>query len=472
VASRFCTFAAAIAQSLPRLDLCVFFSHSVIVVDRLSFGPIMMRTRILALLSSLWFICAGAFVGRGAFLWFEQHEIPHVVLADLPFAQETGNVAYALSEGKGFANVFRRDTGPTAWLTPVYPLLIAGIFRLFGAFTFSAYLASVLLNSLFSAATCIPIFFAARKIAGSAAAILAAWLWALFPNAVMIPVEWIWDTSLCAFFAATLLWVTLELVESSRIRDWCGYGLLWGFALLNDPVLGALLPFLIAWLIYRRSAKRLPAWKLPAAAFALSVLCCIPWTIRNYVDFHRLVPMRSNFPFELWLGNNNIFDPHAIHGIQAITRYGQARLYSQLGENAFMQEKWRDSISFIRAHPGLAMRLTGRRIVATWLGTEHPFADFLSTRSSFARVVLLCNLLVLAGTLAGLLILFLRRNAYFFPLAVYPLVFPLVYYITHTSFRYRHPADPALMILAAVSLLGFRAKTLKTPPPRLATKSI
>jgi hypothetical protein len=118
------------------------------------------------------------------------------------------------------------------------------------------------------------------------------------------------------------------------------------------------------------------------------------------------------------------------------------------------------------------MRLTGRRIVATWLGTEHPFADFLSTRSSFARVVLLCNLLVLAGTLAGLLILFLRRNAYFFPLAVYPLVFPLVYYITHTSFRYRHPADPALMILAAVSLLGFRAKTLKTPPPRLATKSI
>ena len=413
-----------------------------------------MRNWILSLICSVWFICAIAFGARAAFVWYEQHEIPHAILADLPFAQETGNIAYALSEGKDFSNVFRRETGPTAWLTPIYPLLIAGIFKLFGAFTFPAYLASVLLNSLFSAATCIPIFFAARKIAGSSAAILSAWLWAVFPNAVMIPVEWIWDTSLCALFAAAILWATFELAKSNRLKYWAGYGFLWGFALLNDPSLGALLPFLFAWLAVRRNARRLREWKLPIAAFVLAVLCCLPWTIRNYVEFDRLIPMRSNFPFELWLGNNNIFDPHAIHGIQAITRYEQARLYSQLGENAFMQLKWHDAVAFIRSEPSLELRLTGRRIVATWLGTEHPIADFRSTSSLLARVVLVCNWLLLVGTVGGLLILIVRRNAYFSLLAVYPLIFPIVYYITHTSFRYRHPADPSLLILTSVTLLA------------------
>ena len=53
----------------------------------------------------------------------------------------------------------------------------------------------------------------------------------------MIPFEWIWDTSLSALLAATLLWATLELADSDRVRDWCGYGLLWGFTLMTNPSL-------------------------------------------------------------------------------------------------------------------------------------------------------------------------------------------------------------------------------------------
>ncbi len=67
-----------------------------------------------------------------------------------------------------------------------------------------------------------------------------AWLWALFTNAIMMPFEWIWDTSLSALLAATILWATLELAESRRWRDWCGYGLLWGAALMTNPALASL----------------------------------------------------------------------------------------------------------------------------------------------------------------------------------------------------------------------------------------
>ena len=50
---------------------------------------------------------------------------------------------------------------------------------------------------------------------------------------------------------ATLLWATLELAESHRLRDWCAYGLLWGFTLMTNPSLGSLLPFLLGWAAYR-----------------------------------------------------------------------------------------------------------------------------------------------------------------------------------------------------------------------------
>jgi 4-amino-4-deoxy-L-arabinose transferase-like glycosyltransferase len=422
------------------------------------------RTLILALLTSLWIICSIALAARLAFVWNQQRLIPHNVLASIPFAQENGNIAYALSEGKGFSNVFRQDTGPTAWLAPVYPLILAGVFRLFGPFTFHAFIAAVFLNCFFSAATCIPIYIIGKKLGGSATAALAAWLWALYPNAILIPFAWIWDTSLSALLAALLLWATFEIRDSFRTRNWLGYGLLWGLALLTNPALAAALPFFFGWLIYRSNKKPRVVWKFPGLGLASAILVCLPWTIRNYEDFQRFVPLRSDFPFELWLGNNDIFDPHAIHGIQRITKFEQIRRYSQLGENAFMQEKWNVATQFIRSNPAVELHLTGRRIIATWLGTEHPLADFLSTDSLLARAIFLCNLLVLAGTLTGLGVLFFRHSRFAFPLAAFPVAFPLIYYLSHTSLRYRHPADPGLLILLAVTFLAWFTPPGNVPP--------
>lgn len=413
-----------------------------------------MRIRILSILASIWFLCAIALAARLGFLWHQQHVIPHEALASVPFAQETGNIAFALAQGKGFVNVFRQETGPTAWLTPVYPLLIGAIFRLFGSFTFASFLVAVILNSVFSAATCIPIYYAARKIATTRAALLAVWLWALFPNAVMVPTQWIWSTSLAALLAGFLLWLTLEIADSSRAVHWLGYGCLWGLALLTEPALAALLPFLLAWLVYRSASKKLSAWKFPVLSLAVAILCCLPWTVRTYSAFHRFIPLRSNFAFELWIGNNDIFDPHAIHGIQRITRFEQARRYAQLGETAFMHEKWRMATDFIRTHPALEAKLTGRRIIATWLGTEHPLDDFLSTDSLLVRILFICNFVLLVGSIAGIVRLYLRRSPSMLPVIIFPLIFPIVYYITHTSLRYRHPIDPILMILTALAFFA------------------
>ena len=410
------------------------------------------KNRLLSVVTSVALIAIVALGSRLAFAWDQERQIPRNVLEIVPFQNETANIASSLTQGKGFGSVFRQETGPTAWLTPVYPVLVGAIFRIFGIFSIASFFAIVFMNSLFSAAACVPIFFAGKRIGGIGIASTAAWLWAVFPSAVVIPFEWVWDTSLSALLGATLLWATLELAESQRLSDWCTYGLLWGLALLTNPALASLLPFLLGWATYR--AMRAGHLKIarPALAAAIAVLCCLPWTIRNYVVFHRIIPLRSNLPFELWLGNNDIFDEQAHNGKQRITRYEEVRRYSKLGETAFMDEKWRLATQFVNEHPALEMRLTGRRFVAMWMGTEHPLKDFLETDSLLARVAFATNSFAAMGTIAGIFVLWWRRSAFAFPASVFPVVFPMVYYVTHASLRYRHAIDPVVLLLTAIAL--------------------
>src|SRR5258708_33945847 len=128
-------------------------------------------SRILLVLTSFWFLPVAALGTRVTFILNQQRKIPHQILASVPFEQETGNIAFALSQGKGFGNLFRQDTGPTAWLPPVYPFLLSLIFRIFGAFTVRSFFAAVVLNALFSAAATFSLYHLPRQFASATAAI-------------------------------------------------------------------------------------------------------------------------------------------------------------------------------------------------------------------------------------------------------------------------------------------------------------
>lgn len=430
--------------------------------------------------TSLALIVIVAMGARVAFAWDQARKISPGVLGVVPFQQETGNIAYALAEGKGFSNVFRTETGPTAWLAPGYPLLVAAMFKLFGVFTERAFFACAALNILFSSAACVPIFFTGKRLGGLGVGAGAAWLWAVFPSAVMMPFEWIWDTSLSALLAALISWATLELTESERWLDWGVYGLLWGLALMTNPALGALLPFLLGWVALRGRGESGLRWKRAALAAGVAILCCLPWTIRNYVAFHRLIPVRSNLPFELWLGNNDVFDEHARNGRKSITRTEEARRYARLGETGYMAEKWELATAFMSAHPGLELRLAGRKFAAFWMGTESPLKNFRETDSYLIRGILFSSFLTAVGALFGLVVLWRERKRItqrrrerrggaeseengggtedkagmtekiVWPLAVFPLFFPCLYYVTHADLRYRHPIDPIVLLLTVL----------------------
>jgi hypothetical protein len=91
-----------------------------------------------------------------------------------------------------------------------------------------------------------------------------------------------------------------------------------------------------------------------------------------------------------------------------------------------------------------------------WMGVPDPWKTFQAAESGLIRLILVGNLVSSVGALAGLVVLFARRSVYAIPLAAYPVLFPILYYVTHTSLRYRHPIDAVLLLLTAVAAGGWR----------------
>src|SRR5580704_14858439 len=132
------------------------------------------------------------------------------------FGWEMGRIARALATGYGYADPFVGHTGPTAWTPPLYPLLLAGVFKIFGVYTATSAWVILTVNSIFSAATSLLIYeIAARcfqptgraeKIAG-----WSAWLWALYPAALQYAVHWVWDMALTAFLFSAVIVLALRV---------------------------------------------------------------------------------------------------------------------------------------------------------------------------------------------------------------------------------------------------------------------
>ena len=74
------------------------------------------------------------------------------------------------------------------------------------------------------------------------------------------------------------------------------------------------------------------------------------------------------------------------------------------------------------------------------------------------------------GAVVGIVVLIWKRSVYAFPLAVYPVVFPCIYNVTHPNLRYRHPIDPVVLLLVAIAA-GSLVKTIwRRSEPAMETR--
>jgi 4-amino-4-deoxy-L-arabinose transferase-like glycosyltransferase len=375
------------------------------------------------------------------------------------FGWETGRVARSIVTGGGFSSPFPEPSGPTAHLPPAYAYLLAGVFKLFGIYTTASALAILTLNNLFSSLTCLPIFWIARRVFGLRVAAWAGWTWAFFPYAVFLSNRWIWETILTMMLLTLLMWLTLHLERSPSLIAWVGYGLLWGFTALSNPVTLSTLPFLGAWIWLRHWRRGKNCTGDAVIASIMFFIVITPWIWHASRNYGRFVAFRSDFGLEFLFGNTGVGSSPVRLNILPDENPVEMEKVQRMGESLYLAGKQLEAREWFGQHRIRFAELTLRRILYNWTGLWDfgPIWTLDGTGLPHILTYSLVSFLAFAG-LAGA-IRDDRDGAV--PLAILLICFPLVYYITHLEERYRHPIDPVIVIFAVFGAITFRRQWMR-----------
>ncbi len=390
-----------------------------------------------------------------------------------PYGFEAGRVAESIVSGKGFSSPFPFfETGPTAWLSPIYPYLLASIFKIWGIYSLASHVVAQSLNCLFSALTVFPIYGSAKRTFGVTAAVLSSWLWVIVPNAWHFPIAYIWDTSLTALWFALLFWATLALRGEHGLVKWAGYGALWAIGASVSASLLSVLPLFLVWLAWQARKQSLPWLRLAATTALVLTLGMAPWTLRNYHTFGKFIPTRSNFGYELWIGNNPAASDWKSFSSQPTWDQSEAAEYARLGEISYVQTKGRQSLVFIRSHPGKMVESTFGRAMSYWLSASDRPGETWSGDPAYVKALLLMNAGMILFCLLGVVVAWREGNQFVLPYVVVLLFYPVIFYVTHPLVRYRFPTEPIVVILTAYGLVSTLSLFAKRPPSAEGAQAI
>jgi hypothetical protein len=268
-------------------------------------------------------------------------------------AYEHANIAAALAQGRGFSDPFGTPSGPTAWVPPGYASVLAAAFALFGVRSPGALYVVLGLDAVFAGVAAYFLLraldFAGRPRAKvpCALALVGYASLQLAVNGSQVRPGWFLTMQAAALLAsACALWRSPS--RGSWWAVWVAVALLSplshpGIALACAVVAG------VVWLGNARAGRgpggllaalagssRGPL--LVAAALAVSV---VAWGLRNFVVFHRVVPMKPTGWFELDLSQEHtragVLDFSAIALHHPFSNVELRASYTRLGETRFLE---------------------------------------------------------------------------------------------------------------------------------------
>ncbi|MFZ0939378.1 MAG: glycosyltransferase family 39 protein [Candidatus Sulfotelmatobacter sp.] len=370
------------------------------------------------------------------------------------FGWEMGRVARSIALGQGFSNPYGDNTGPTAWEPPLYPYLMAGVFKLFGIYTYASAWVLLTINSLFAALTTIPIFLIARRTFRERVAIWSAWAWALNPYIWYWSIHWIWDTTLTPLILSLIFLASLELQDQRGFQGWVIFACLWGVGALANPSMLAFLPFCGLWIWRQRFKNGLPSFAGVALSSVIFFLVLSPWLLRNYEVFGRFVFLRDDFGLQFRLGNSKGAEGMLMAYLQPNLNKLEFERFQRMGELAYAEDCKRIAFEWVRENPKRFAVISLRRFFYYWNGVPKP-TDSRAPWDFRNSLFLAWSVLGVWGAVRA--VRQKVREAWLF--AGLLLTYPTTYYFVFPHARYRHPIEPALVILGVFLLLQSRKQS-------------
>jgi 4-amino-4-deoxy-L-arabinose transferase-like glycosyltransferase len=281
-----------------------------------------------------------------------------------------------------------------------------------------------------------------------------------------------------------LMAAALALALGATTRRLMAAGILVGLTCLTRDIYLALVPFgAVAWLAF---ARAIPVRRRVVQALvvcAVSALTVIPWTIRNFEQFHKFIPVSAGrLGYSLWLGTWATNGDFTSGDARGEARQYPPEAFASDAERQVVEAATKDLalgdatlravfIDHLRRAPVGVVLVWLKRAPRLWLATRFDIFELnprLFPRASqswtIAKALLFAidaTLVVLAGM--GALAAVRRRSALAW--VVVPLTFTALVYLPLNSFesRYSQPMVPLLVLLSGFAISVFLNARARTP---------
>ncbi len=360
---------------------------------------------------------------------------------DRVYGTELVNVAQGILSGRGMADAYGAGSGPTAHASPVYPLILAGVYSVFGFGYWGA-----VAQLTFGLLQAVGIFFLLLPLCEACALpLFSGLLGGLF---FAIPLSSFsergnWEAPLVALtiLVGIILAIDLQRRNTWRDREAWAAGIFCGAAILISPALAPWfgLLALVGIVSNRRGIARFLLIGGIAVALTLS-----PWVIRNYLALGAPIWSRSNFGLEFHLSHNDqsraefedFYDSGASGAMHPSGSDEERRKVSKMGEVAYNREKLHEGLRWAVTHPRREMALLAARIFHFWFPTLH-----WRVQTAIAWMLTLLGLV-------GLVMWIRAGRAGVWVVGALFLTYPSIYYLNQTNNRHTYPLIPVVMVFA------------------------
>jgi len=394
-----------------------------------------------------------AFAVRVGYVVFEKWD--EQMVGDQIFYNAAAN---RLADGDGFVVPFDEDdpgragTGPAADHPPMTVIVLAPVSWITGQNPNAQRLTMALLGTVAVAA----IGLVGRAVAGDRAGLIAAGIAAVYPNL------WVND-GLVMSETLSVLSVVLALLLAYRYlrRPTAGValalGVVGGVAALTRAELILLLPLLVVpTVLLVRTVEQPERVQNIVISLAAAALLVGPWAVFNLGRFERPTLVSTNDGIAL-LGSNcdSVYSGDGM----GLTDLGCLPARAPAGDQSTANAEYRtEALRYMRDHADRVPVVVIARVGRTW-SLFRP-GDMVSYnkgegRESWVTTLGLWTYFPLLALAIGGVVVMRRRFDRLWQLLVPVVIVTLASILTYGQTRFRVPAEPSIVVLAAIALDAF-----------------
>jgi len=376
--------------------------------------------------------------------------------------------ARSILAGRGF---WSSDRGGSVYFSePVYPVFLAGLYGT----GLDSVLAVRIVQALLGMFSCYLVYAMGARLLNPWAGVAAAFLLAVNPAHVFYS-AYVLSETVRVFAVVAMLWVAVEAIHRKTPAWIAAAGFVAGVVTMARVVL---IPYIgiLAVLLALGSAR---TWRRRAVyaglVVVMGVLGLSPWSTRNHHLTGVFSPVRPDAA-ELLAGSS---DPASAARLDHDPTYKAERGQRFSEETLRAQEELADAgvvggaagvvsltLERLREDPGALLSLYGRRLVGLWQLQPGQGAFAMPLVKLYCVAVNGLTFLLGIVGLVGVATHRMNRTA-FWALFLLILTVTGVHMLFETApVRYRMPADPALVLLAAAGLVAIvdRIRSSRSEP--------